>query len=441
MKSLLGLVIICFFSNSFFSQIGEKPKLVVGIVVDQMCYEYLYRYQAKFGENGFKKIMQNGTNCQNTQYNYVPTYTGPGHASIYTGSTPSNHGIVANDWFVRAENKETNCVDDASVSPVGSKSEDGLKSPKNLIVNTITDQLKLTYAQSKVISMSIKDRGAILPGGHISDGSYWFDYSTGGFITSSFFKKELPTWVAQFNGEKRVESYLKQTWNTLYAVDRYSESGPDNSPYELLFPTKKTPEFPYDLKAITGGKADYNTFVATPFANTYLADFALKSIENEQLGKDDASDFLAISFSTPDIVGHSFGPYSVELEDIYLRLDLEIEKIISYLEQNLGKDNFVFFLTADHAVVPVPQYLVDKKLPGGYVYIKPLEEELNKAIQAKFGEDLISEITNDNIYLDRAKIAAKNINKAELEILITSLIQGQKGIKRVYNSHELMNPN
>lgn len=441
MKNFISLIIFCLFSKALFSQIAEKPKLIVGIVVDQMCYEYLYRYQAKFGENGFKKMMQLGTNCQNTQYNYVPTYTGPGHASIYTGSTPSNHGIVANDWFVRAQNKETNCVDDASVKAVGSESKDGLKSPKNLIANTITDQLRLTYTNSKVISVSIKDRGAILPGGHLSDGSYWYDYSSGSFITSSFFKATLPTWVSEFNAEKRVESYLKQSWNTLYSLDKYTESGPDNSPYENLFSTKKTPEFPYDLKTITGNKANYDVFVATPFANTYLADFALKAVQNEGLGKDDVTDFLAISFSTPDIVGHSFGPYSVEIEDIYLRLDLELAKIIDQLETSFGKDNFVLFLTADHAVVPVPQYLVDKKLPGGYVYMNPLMEELKSAVSKQFGEDLISEITNDNVYLDRTKIDAKKLNKAEIETFIAKIIQTKKGVKRVYTSKELMNPN
>lgn len=448
-KKIIALALLCLFSQSLFSQIGEtgkgsnevKPKLIVGIVVDQMCYEYLYRYQAKFGENGFKKMMQFGTNCQNAQYNYVPTYTGPGHASIYTGSTPNNHGIVANDWFVRAQNKETNCVDDASVKAVGSSSEDGLKSPKNLIANTITDQLRLTYTDSKVISVSIKDRGAILPGGHLSDGSYWYDYSSGSFITSSFFKAALPAWVSEFNAEKRVESYLKQSWNTLYPLDKYTESGADNSPYEILLPTKKTPEFPYNLKTITGNKVNYDVFVSTPFANTYLADFALKAVQNEGLGKDDVTDFLAISFSTPDIVGHSFGPYSVEIEDIYLRLDLELAKIIDQLETSLGKDNFVLFLTADHAVVPVPQYLVEKKLPGGYVYMDPLMEELKSAVLKQFGEDLITEITNDNVYLDRDKIDAKKLNKAEIETFIAKIIQAKKGVKRVYTSKELMNPN
>lgn len=433
----LLLALIPFFA---YTQPESRPKLVVGIVVDQMCYDYLYRFQDKFSENGFKKLMKGGTNCQNTHYNYVPTYTGPGHASIYTGTTPSNHGIVANEWFVRSGKNETNCVDDSLVKPVGSSSDDGMKSPRNLVANTITDQLRLTYPGSKVISVSIKDRSAILPGGHLSNGSYWFDYSTGGFITSSFFKKELPAWVQDFNREKHADQYLKQSWNTLYPIASYTESGPDNSSYEHLISTKKTPEFPYDFKVLNKGAKNYELFTITPFANTFLADFALKAMKNEQLGMDEVPDVLAISFSTPDIVGHSFGPYSIEIEDIYLRLDLEIEKIIDQLESTVGKDNFVLFLTADHAVVPVPQYLTDKQLPGGYLFIKPLHEKLNNALQQKFGSKLVDEITNDNIYLDRAMIAQKQLSKAEIEKHIYHLLLEEKGIKKAYTTEHLLNP-
>ncbi|MGV3632611.1 MAG: alkaline phosphatase PafA [Bacteroidota bacterium] len=422
------------------TQSETKPRLVVGIVVDQMSYDYLFRFQDKFSDNGFKKLMKGGTNCQNTQYIYVPTYTGPGHASIYTGTTPSNHGIVANEWFVRSTQSETNCVDDSLVKPVGSASADGIKSPRNLIANTITDQLRLTYPGSKVISVSIKDRSAILPGGHLSNGSYWFDYTTGGFLTSTFFKQELPGWVKEFNTEKRADQYLQQSWNTLYPIAAYTESGPDNSRYEHLLSTKKTPEFPYDFKILNKGAKNYELFTITPFANTFLADFALKALKNEQLGTDDVPDVLAISFSTPDIVGHSFGPYSVEIEDIYLRLDLEIEKILDQLESTIGKDNFVLFLTADHAVVPVPQYLADKQLPGGYVYMKPLFEKLNSAVEQKFGHKLIDEITNDNIYINRGLIAEKQLNKTEIEQFISNILMEQKGIKKAYTTQQLLDP-
>ncbi len=213
MKVLLGLqgLFFIFFSSFLFAQ-KQTPKLVIGIVVDQMSYDYLYRFYPHFSKNGFRRLMDKGTNFRNVNYNYVPTYTGPGHASIYTGTTPSNHGIVANDWYMKSMNTEVNCVSDDGVQTVGSSSEFGKCSPRFLRANTITDQLKLTYPNSKVIGVSIKDRGAILPAGHLSDGSYWYDYETGAMITSTFYKERLPNWVEGFNSNKITETFMNLPW-------------------------------------------------------------------------------------------------------------------------------------------------------------------------------------------------------------------------------------
>lgn len=419
------------------AQTPAKPKLVVGIVVDQMCYEYLYRYQAKFSKQGFVKLMNKGTHCRNTQYNYVPTFTGPGHASIYTGTTPVNHGIVANDWYDRSLHKSVNCVGDTTVQTVGSTSTGGLCSPKNLKAHTITDQLKLTYPASKVIAVSIKDRSAILPGGHLSDGSYWFDYATGNFITSTFYQPALPTWVSDFNARKQADGYLQQTWNTLYDISTYSESGPDDTPYEVLMPGKTSPVFPYDLKAMSNGTPNYGLFTSTPFANTFLTDFALSALGSEQLGQGNETDFLCISYSTPDIVGHAFGPYSVEMEDVYLRLDLELSRLVRQLEQQVGKDNFVLFLTADHAVVPVPQYLTDQQLPGGYIFLTPLMENLKTKAAAHFGADFVITEENNNIYFDRDLIQSRGIDLLEAQEYVQAEIRTWTGVKHVYTAHEL----
>lgn len=431
----IGIVLMSFFG---FTQKTSSPKLIVGIVIDQMCYDYLYRYQGEFGENGFQKIMEKGTNCRNVHYNYVPTFTGPGHASIYTGTTPNNHGIVANDWFERESNKLINCVDDAAVESVGTNSSDGLCSPHHLKTNTITDQLKLTYPKAKVISMSIKDRGAILPGGHLSDGSYWFDYSTGHFITSSFFESELPSWLREFNSENRVNKYMQQTWNTLKDISIYDESSPDNSTYEHLLPGKSSPTFPYDLKAMTGGVMNNELFVETPFANTLLTDLAIKSLDSECLGKDNQTDILCISYSTPDIAGHSFGPYSVELQDIYMRLDLDLAKLIEELETKVGKDEFVLFLTADHAVVPVPQYLIDKKLPGGYVFLNQNIAQLKKDVIKKFGHDLILNQINLNIYLDHQRIDSLNLDLDQISEFVSEKVQAWENVKRVFTAKQIL---
>lgn len=440
MRSTIILILLCTHFLSF-TQKNNQPKLIVGIVVDQMCYEYLYRYKDKFGKDGFNLIMNKGTNVRNTLYNYVPTYTGPGHASIYTGTTPENHGIVGNEWFERETSKVVNCVDDLNKQTVGSESNNGQRSPKNLKTFTVTDQLKLTYPDAKVISMSIKDRSAILPGGHLSDGSYWYDYASGRFITSTFFKTDLPEWVKSFNNENQVASYMQQTWNTMLPIDQYTQSGPDDSPYEVVLKGKSTPTFPYDLKAMTGGTVDYSLFTYMPFANTYLTDFAIRSIKAEKLGQDQQTDMLCISYSTPDIAGHAFGPYSVEIQDMYLRLDRDLANLIKALEKEVGKNQFTIFLTADHAVVPVPQHLTDQQLPGGYLFLKDRMAYLKKIVEDEFGTNLILEQENLNIYLDHYKISELGINKSDVEEFIAREIIHWEGVKRVFTSKQLESGN
>ncbi len=437
MKSILLFVVVSLIGNVAFTQQKDSPKLVVGIVVDQMCYEYLYRFYDKFGDGGFKKMMQKGTNCRNTNYNYIPTFTGPGHASIYTGTTPGNHGIVANEWYDRSIGKEINCVTDSTVNTVGSASAFGRFSPVHLKVNTITDQLKLTYGDARVVSMSIKNRGAILPGGHLSDGSYWFDYATGQLITSSFFRSELPSWVKEFNTTKYPDKACGMIWDTYYPIEQYTESGPDSRPYEHLLPGKTTPTFPYDLKNMSGGNPNYELFTVTPFANTYLTDFAIASLEGEQLGQDGQTDMLCISYSTPDIAGHAFGPHSVEIEDMYIRLDLEIERLLDALESKVGKKGFVLFLTADHAVVPVPQFLEDQQLPGGYFFLDPHISELRAFSVKRYGVDVIAKEKNLNIYLNDQVLKEKQLDKAEVAAALAAEIQQWDGVKRVFTARDL----
>jgi predicted AlkP superfamily pyrophosphatase or phosphodiesterase len=440
MKAIIVLIFSLFTLQSFAQQ-SDSPKLVVGIVVDQMCYEYLYRYYDRYGKNGIKKLMNNGMNCRNVNYNYIPTYTGPGHASIYTGTTPSNHGIVANDWFDRNTNQHINCVEDSTVLPVGTESENGKFSPRNLKANTISDQLKLTYPGAKVISMSIKNRGAILPGGHMSDGSYWYDYSSGKFITSSFFKDQLPKWVSDFNNENRIDEYVKGKWTTSYPIETYKASGPDDTPYEHLLPGKETPTFPYDLNDMCEieGVTPYGLFPYTPFANTYLADFAIKSIDSEGLGKDDQTDLLCISFSSTDIIGHAFGPYSVELEDTYIKFDKEIAKLISALEDKVGKHEFTIFFTADHAVVPVPQFLEDHNLPGGYFFTDTNMYYLKQSMIEQYGHDLILDQENLNIYLNHDRIDSLGLKRNEVADFTAAFMNDLDGVKRVFTYDQLAN--
>jgi arylsulfatase A-like enzyme len=252
------------------AQAVKQPKIVVGVVIDQMCYDYLYRFQHLYTTGGFNRLMTKGANCRNVQYNYVPTYTAPGHASIYTGTTPSNHGIISNDWYVRATKKTVTSVSNSTYAAVGGNEKSGGAAPLSLRTYTITDQLKMASPKSKVISVSIKDRSAILPGGHLSDGTYWFDYNTGDFITSTFYKKELPIWVQRFN-EKFDPAKDLRTWKLLLPESTYQLA--DQSNYEVVLPGKTSATFPYDFQdMIAKGANASSMFTISPQANEILTD-------------------------------------------------------------------------------------------------------------------------------------------------------------------------
>jgi hypothetical protein len=430
------LIATLFVTPALFAQ-QEQPKLVVGVVVDQMCYDYLFRFHDQFGKNGFRKLMDQGSHFRNVTYNYVPTYTGPGHASIYTGTTPANHGIVANEWLHRAFDKEVNCVEDTTMKPVGNDSPYGRCSPQFLRANTITDQLKLTYPLGKVISVSIKDRSAILPGGHLSDGSYWYDYESGKFITSSFYMNELPQWVNDFHASNPIDGYLAKKWDLLQSPENYHYRNLDNSPYEQLIAGKTTPTFPYDFSALSP-EDKLSHFTIMPFANTYLADFAIQALKSNQLGKDNHVDMLTISFSTPDIAGHSFGPYSLEMEDMYLRLDQEMARLLAALDKEVGKGNYVLFLTADHAVVPVPQFLSDNQLPGGYVFLDTLLSDLRAASVREFQTDIIDRIENNNIYLKTEYANSELLD--QFTAFLQEEVRKWDNVKAVYTKSQLVSP-
>ena len=432
--------IICFIllvTTGLFARCQkESPKIVIGIVVDQMCYDYLYRFEKNYSKNGFKKLIKYGSHLKNMHFNYIPTYTGPGHASIYTGTTPRVHGIIANDWLERSSNQTVNCVGDHNVKGIESSSIYGSSSPHRLNTNTVTDQLKMTYPQSKVISMSIKDRGAILPGGHKSDGTYWFDYGKGTFITSSYYKTELPKWLQDFNTKNNALSYAK-IWTPLLEEDAYSVV--DDSPYEKILSGKTTPTFPYDIQNLCRTSGSLQPFTMSPFANILLTDLALSAIKNENLGKDEYPDMLCISYSSPDIAGHAFGPDSKEIEDMYIRLDLDLARFIKSLEKSFGKEGFILFLTADHGVVPVPQKLVDDGLSGGYVFVDQIINQLRSSCKNQFGTDFIQGQDNLNIYLDYDLLNSKkdSVHINQVLALFEKELLNIKGIKQTARGSEL----
>ncbi|MBA4056032.1 MAG: alkaline phosphatase [Marivirga sp.] len=380
----------------------DRPKLVVGIVVDQMRQEYLYRFYDKFGTGGFRRLMNDGYMLKNAHYNYTPTVTGPGHASVYTGTTPAIHGIVGNDFYDKQAKNIVNCVGDPLHKPVGNPSGNGDVSPWRMLSSTVTDELKLfTQKRSKVIGISFKDRGAVLPAGHMADAAYWYDGQSGKFITSTFYMSKLPEWVVKFNAQNLPDKYLSQDWNTLLPKDQYVESGPDDNPYERKLAEQGKSTFPYKLSELRK-TASFGLLSETPFANDFLTEMAKAALVNEQMGKHDVSDFLCISYSAPDAIGHRTGPNSVEVEDVYLRLDKNMEDLLKKLDQEIGAGNYTVFLTADHAVADVPQYLKDNKIPAGYFSDEHLKAKLDEFLSPYYpGKSFIENISNGQIFLNQ----------------------------------------
>lgn len=415
----------------------KQPKLVVGIVVDQMRHDYIYRYWNKFGNGGFKKIVGEGFFFKNAHYNYVPTYTGPGHASIYTGTSPATHGIIANDWFVKETGKMTYCTDDDNVKTVGSDSKAGLMSPKNLLVTTIGDELKLATNQaSKVFAISLKDRSSILPAGHSANGAFWFDGSVGKFISSTHYMNQLPTWVDDFNNQKLATKYLSKGWNTLYPIDTYVESIADKNNYEQAPNKKEIAVFPYEYSKQLD-KNNFEIIKATPYGNAITKDMALACLKAEKLGLEKQTDMLCVSFSSTDYVGHSYGPRSVEVEDVYLRLDKDLEELLNYLNTNIGKDNYVLFLTADHGACDVPAHLKDLKIPGGYISEPELTKTIKTFCHSQYGDSLVLEYVNQQVFLDESKMMALKLNKFAVEHTLANYMLSIKGIAEAYPSEVL----
>jgi predicted AlkP superfamily pyrophosphatase or phosphodiesterase len=432
--------IIFFFALAFVinCQAQQRPKLVVGIVVDQMKMDYLYRFYNDYSDNGFKKLIKNGYSFQNMHFNYMPTYTGPGHASIYTGTTPATHGIVGNEWYSRKLGKNMYCTDDAAVKTVGDGTkEEGEMSPKLLQATTITDELRLlTNFTGKVIGMSLKDRGAILPAGHFANWAFWFS-KTGSFISSSFYGEKLPDWVTKFNSEKRYMPYINKGWDLYKPLATYNESLADDNVYESKLYNKEKPTFPYNLKEMYD-KNDAGVLRNTPYGNDFLADFAKETIDKEALGKDDITDFLTISFSSTDYVGHNLGPRSMELQDTYLRMDQTIADFIVYLDKAVGKDNYLLFLTADHAGAENASFLNDHKYELKITNPKDITKGLKEFSKTTFGEDLVLNYSNWNLFFNKEIIKTKGLELNKVKQAFKEYLMTQDQVKRVYTEEEIL---
>ena len=424
-----------FFTVAAFAQIN-KPKLVVGLVVDQMRWDFLYRFSALYGEGGFKRMLKEGFSSENNFIPYVPNYTAVGHTTIYTGSVPAISGIVGNNWFDKTTGKGVYCTDDSTVSTVGNTGKAGKMSPANMWVTTITDELRLSNNfKSKVIGIALKDRGSILPAGHSANAAYWYD--AGKWITSTHYMDTLPAWVEQFNGKDLPAKYMGKDWTTLLPMSRYNLSTADDKPYENAIKGEKTVTFPHKLSLIPDN-LKYESFRTTPYANTFTFDFAKAAIENEALGKNTVTDFLAISISSTDYIGHNFGPNSVEIEDTYLRLDKDIADFLQFLDTKLGKGNYTVFLSADHGVAHIPAFLAGHKIPGGNFEDADLRKEINQMIDTNFGvKNVVQSLQNYQVYLNIKELEKQGKDLAAVKKAVIKALQAKPFIITAFETDKL----
>ena len=452
MNQILVPVLVSIFSLSFSScslnskassSDLDKPKLVVSIVVDQMRFDNLDKYNGSYSDNGFKRLIREGFNLKNNHFNYVPTVTGPGHASISTGSTPKTHGIAGNNWFDKKTRKDVYCTTDLDYENLGGNAYSAKMSPNNLLVETLGDLNRIENdMNSKTISIAIKDRGSILMGGKKANAAYWFyGKDKGEWVSSKYYMQELPDWVNSFNNSGFISTYIRE-WNTLYDINSYNESRSDDNKFEKSFKGDPSVTFPYDLNKLKDLNDGYDMLKETPFGNSLTTDFAIEAISNEKFGKDQYTDVLTISYSSTDYIGHNFGVDAKETQDAYLRLDLEIERLLNFLDIHVGKNEYTLFLTADHGAAKIPAYLNSIGVKSQNIEEGTVKNILNDVLFKSFGSNqLISKIMNSQIYLNDYTINSLNLNLDIIEKTIINTLSQLDFIDKVYTSNEIINGN
>jgi predicted AlkP superfamily pyrophosphatase or phosphodiesterase len=441
MPSLKFITLLFFTAFLPASEVKDKkphyktPKLVVGIVIDQMRYDYLHRYWDKYGEDGFKKILNGGFSFDHAKFNYAPTFTGPGHASVFTGTTPSIHGIIENRWYSRDWNRTTYVTEDEAFETVGSETDEGKMSPRYLMTTTIGDELRLhTNMRSKVVGISLKDRGSILPAGHSGD-AYWFDYESGTFITSTYYHDELPDWMKEFNEENLTDKFLSSPWESLLPLEEYTESAELNED-SAAFPGQQRSGLPHNLPEIVK-ETGPGVIAETPFGDAILTELAKAAIEGESLGEGGFTDMLAIGFSSTDHVGHRFGPSSREVQDTYLRLDRHLADLINYLDDRIGMDDVLIFLTSDHGAAHMPSYLEQFNIPSGYLDEREAGAKLRDYLEKKYGFDPVAAYRRFQVYLDRDEIHKRGLSLEEVQKTTARFLPEVDGIAGAITSESI----
>ena len=439
---------------------AKRPRLVLLIVVDQFRYDYLERFGDLFGANGFKRLQRDGASWTQSNYDHMPTYTAPGHATMMTGAYPAETGIIANEWLDRSSGKRITSVFDDSVKILGGDPNEPGASPKRLLSSTVGDELRLfTNDRSKVIGISVKDRSAILPAGRHANAAYWFNWLSGNMVSSTYYFNQLPAWVATFNATRPADKYFGAKWDRLLPEGEYvKRAGPDSTPWERVDASSgDTNTFPH---TITGGaKAPSRAFYAaldySPFANDLLVSFAQQAIVNEQLGQDDDPDLLSVSFSANDYVGHRYGPYSQEAMDMTLRVDQQIATLLDFVAARVGLANTLIAFTADHGVAPIPEHAAALGLGGARINANDVLAAIHAAIGARYNPQhktpdptadyLLKDsgttrdfFLNGNIYFNYDALKRDSVSLDEVSQVVAAAALTVPGVARSFTRGQLL---
>jgi len=430
------LLLVVFSQFNPFAQLKQQgPGLVIGVCVDQLRWDYLQRFYHRFGDKGFQKLMRNGYSFENAFINYSPSVTAAGHASIYTGTTPAFHGIAGNDWISDLANLPTNAVRDTIFTTIGSDTEKGRAGPLRLWSSTIGDELRLAnHFSNKVFSVAWKDRASIIPGGRGANAAFWFDDKAGKWVSSSFYMNTLPGWLENHNSRLNPDSMLSITWNRLKVPPTDLNDTEDEVIWEKNFPGESKPVFPHVFAR--DEKNLYYNLGHSPQSQTMTFDLAKLLIEKERLGKGLATDMLCMSLSTLDLVGHLTGPNSLEVEDLMLRLDEELAGFMKFLDKQVGKKNYLFFLSSDHGVAHATGYLAGQKLSAGNLRLKSMIKELNDSCAKKFSVEPVLNIMNYQIYLDEEKIRRSGNDISLIERYVIQIMKQKEEVLQVFAYRE-----
>jgi hypothetical protein len=417
-----------------------KPKLIVGITISGMQYDYLSVYWDKFGEQGFKKMATTGAQCKNARYRYLITDPGAGYASIATGTMPSDHGIVSDYWYDRVSNEIIYAIDDKKQTTVGGSYGTGSYSPVSLNSRTLSDELMVkSRFRSRSIGISMDPMAAVLMAGHTATGAYWLDPENANWITSSYYADSLPGWVNQFNLKNYRDIYLERSWETLLPISEYSESMLDNNEYETGFGGQIT--FPYDLNRIStigNRERDYRVLKSIPWGNTFTLDMAIAAIVNEELGKRNVTDMIHIGFNATSHLSNYFSTWSVEVEDTYLRLDQDLAHLLEFLESELGLENVLIYLTAENALAVDPRYLADYRIPAGFFNYRTSVSLLRSYLNAIYGQgEWVTFYHAHQVYLNHQLIEDSGLALEDVQNRVARFMVQMGGVSNAIQSHVL----